>query len=85
MPVTPLAQGRQCGLTPGCFGFSLTSRPAPGRQMQLGPSGGWSSLSGGCRCCRTASRAGPWQRAGHSGFFPPQAAWLSCLSRILPE
>ena len=75
----------RCGLTPGWMWLSLTSRPALGRQMQPGPSSGWSFLSGGCRHCRRASCAGPWQGVGPSASFLPQAAWLSCLSPILLE
>lgn len=54
--------GMQCGLPctphPGWLWFSLTSRPALGRQMQQGPSGGWSCQSGGCKHYRRASCAG---------------------------
>lgn len=52
------------GPTPGCFWFSLTGRPALGRQTQLGPSGGWNPQSDGCRRCRRAFCAGPWRGAG---------------------
>lgn len=86
MPVTHGARGLACGLgSPGCMWFSLTSRPAPGRQTLPGPSGGWSSQSGGCRRCRRVSCAGPWRGAGRSGSSPPQVAQLSCPSPILPE
>lgn len=86
MPVTTWPRAWHAVWAHPCwFWFSLTGRPAPGRQMQPGPSGGWSSLSGGCKHCRRASCAGPWQSAGRSDSFLPQAAWPSCRSPILPE
>lgn len=81
--------GMQCGLPrtsrPGWLGFSLTSRPALGRQMQQGPSGGWSCQSGGCKHCKRASCAGLWPGAGRSDSFPPQASRPSYRSPILRE
>ena len=86
MPVTHLARGRHVAWAPpSCMWFSLTSRPAPGRQTLPGPSGGWSSRSSGCRRCRRVSCAEPWLDAGHSGSFPSQAAQLSCPLPTLPE
>ncbi|XP_055261477.1 rhomboid domain-containing protein 3 isoform X2 [Moschus berezovskii] len=57
----------------------------PGLQTRPGPSGGWSSQSGGCRRCSRVSCAGPWRGAGHSSSSPPQATQLSCPLPILLE